>query len=91
METLRAYRLKQKQNPNADRSTLFRYILWDRFSGKLVTDGELDAMAASSNTLAELAFTVLAREKPALAEGRLARSARDAIRQFFVMNYPDGL
>lgn len=91
METLKAYRLKQKQNPNTDRTTLFRYILWDRFSGRMVTDEELNSMAASADTLAELAFAILTREKPTLAEGRLARSARDAIRQFFVMNYPDGL
>jgi hypothetical protein len=91
MDTLRAYRLKQKQNPNADRTTLFKYILWDRFSGRLVPDAELTAMAESSASLAELAFAVLAREKPAMAEGRLAASARDAIRRFFEMNYPAGL
>lgn len=90
MEILRAYRRKQKQNPNADRSTLFKYILWDRFSGRLVADAELEEMAGAA-TLADLAFAILAREKPAMTEGRLERSARDAIQRFFEMNYIDGL
>ena len=91
MDILNAYRLKRKQNPTADRATLFKYILWDRFAGKMIADADLAAMADSAQTLADLAFAVLAREKPALATGRLAQSARDAIRRYYVMNYPDGV
>ena len=91
MDILRAYQLKQKQNPDADRTTLFKYILWDRFSGRLVTDAELNAMAGSSDNLADLVFAVLAREKPTLTQGRLAVSAQDAIKRFFERNYPAGL
>ena len=91
MDILNAYRLKRKQNPAADRATLFKYILWDRFSGRMVADAELAAMADAAQTLADLAFAVLVREKPALATGRLAQSAREAIRRYYVMNYPDGV
>ena len=91
MEILSAYRRKRDQNPTADRTTLFKYVLWDRFSGRLVADSELADMAAASATLSELAFNVLKRERPAMAEGRLEQSARDAIRTYFRMNYPDGL
>ncbi|MEF2229831.1 MAG: hypothetical protein V3571_02800 [Pseudodesulfovibrio sp.] len=91
MDILAAFRLKRKLNPAADRATLFKYVLWDRFSGRMVADAELADMAASARTLADLAFAVLAREKPALAQGRLAESARDAIRRFYAMNYPDAL
>jgi len=91
MQILSAYKLKQKQNPVADRATLFKYILWDRFSGKMISDSELNGVAADSASLSELAYAVLVREKPAMAEGVLAQSAKDAIRRYFRMNYPDGL
>lgn len=91
MEILRAYRRKREQNPAADRPTLFKYIVWERFDGRLVMDSDLDAMVAQSASLADLAFHVLSREKPAMAEGRLAQSARDAIRRYYKQNFPDGL
>ena len=91
MDILSAYRLKRKQNPAADRATLFKYILWDRFAGKMVADDDLAAMAGSARTLADLAFAVLAREKPAMATGLLAQSAREAIRRYYRINYPDGV
>lgn len=91
MEILSAYKLKRKQNPAADQQTLFKFILWDRFSGKMVTDAEMADMAAASKSLSDLAMSVLKKEKPAMADDRLEQSAREAIRQYFVMNYPDGL
>lgn len=91
METLSAYKLKRKQNPSADQATLFKYVLWDRFSGKMISDSEIDAMAKNARTLGELALEILKREKPAMADGRLEASARDAIKHYFVINYPDGI
>lgn len=91
MAVLTAYKAKRRANPAADRTTLYKYILWDRFSGAMVSDAEILEMAASSRSLSELAFAVLAKEKPAMAQGSLADSAREAIRQFFAMNHPDGL
>lgn len=90
MEILHAYKIKQQQNPAADRATLFRYILWDRFRHAMITDAEIDRLVGDCTTLNQLAFAVLAREKPAMAEGVLAQSARDAITRYFSMNYPDG-
>ncbi len=91
METLSAYKLKRQQNPAADQATLFKFILWDRFSGKRIEDSELKAVASASRNLSELAFAILVREKPTMAEGLLKKSAKDAIRQYFIMNYPDGV
>ncbi|MGL1863226.1 MAG: hypothetical protein OCC46_11945 [Pseudodesulfovibrio sp.] len=90
MEILSAYKLKRKQNPAADQPTLFKFVLWDRFSGAMVMDSELANMVTASPSLSELAFQVLAREKPAMAEGRLAQSAREAIKRYYSMNYPEG-
>ncbi|MDC0335348.1 hypothetical protein OAN24_00415 [Pseudodesulfovibrio sp.] len=91
MEVFNAYKRKRDQNPAADQPTLFKYILWDRFSGSMVMDSDIDAMVTVSKSLSDLAFQVLAREKPAMAEGRLEQSARDAIKRYYSMNYPDGL
>lgn len=90
LDILNAYKLKRTQNPAADRNTLFKYLLWDRFKGKMIMDSELDEMAASSNTLSELTLKVLVREKPAMAGGRLEQDAKKAIDQFFSMNFPEG-
>ena len=90
LEILSAYKLKRQQNPSADQPTLFKFILWDRFKNVMVTDAEMANMAASATNLSELALMVLKKEKPAMADGLLEKSARDAIRKFFVMNYPDG-
>jgi len=90
MDILTAYRLKRRQNPAADQATLFKFILWDRFAGKMVADADMADMAASARTLADLTFAVLVREKPALATGRLADSAREAITRYYRINYPDG-
>jgi len=90
MEILNAYKQKRQQNPAADQATLFKYILWDRFTGKMVTDSELGDMASSSRTLSDLALQVLKREKPTMATSRLERNAQDAIKHYFMMNYPDG-
>lgn len=91
MEIHKSYLLKQQQNPGADQATLFKYILWDRFSGMMIPDNEISQIAGRSRTLAELSFEVIAREKPNMAEGRLAQSARDAIKRYYSMNFPKGL
>ncbi len=91
MDILNAYRVKKNQNPAADQGTLFKYILWDRFAGKMVTDAELAEMVAASRTLSALALAVLLKEKPAMEDDRLRRSAQEAIRRFYSMNFPDGL
>lgn len=91
MDILKAFKLKQQQNPAADRSTLFKYLLWDRFSGKMVTDAEMEDMVRNAGSLANLTLMVLQKEKPAMEDSRLEASARDAINQYFRMNYPEGL
>lgn len=90
MEIFSAYKTKQQQNPSADQATLFKYILWDRFKNVMITDADIERIARESKNLNELAYAVLSREKPSMAEGVLAKSAKDAIKQFFSMNYPDG-
>lgn len=89
LEMLTAYKLKRRQNPSADKSTLFKYILWDRFDGTMVLDAELNEMAATSESLNELTLKVLAREKPTMAAGQLKQDAQKAIDHFFAMNLPD--
>jgi len=89
LELLTAYKLKVRQNPAADRATLFKYLLWDRFKGKMIMDAELNEMATSSSNLSELSFKVLSREKPSMVAGKLGSDAQTAIKQFFVMNFPD--
>lgn len=91
MEIHKSYLLKQQQNPGADQATLFKYILWDRFTGMMISDNEISQIAAQTRTLADLSFEVISREKPTMAEGRLAQSARDAIRRYYSMNFPQGL
>lgn len=90
MEIFSAYKAKQQQNPSADQATLFKYILWDRFRNAMITDADIEQIARQARNLNELSYAVLSREKPAMAEGVLAKSARDAIKQFFSMNFPDG-
>lgn len=87
----KAYITKRKQNPAADKATIFKYILWDRFNNKMVTDAEMLEMARSARSLSELTYAILCKENPAMAEGRLAESAQSAIRSYFNMNFPDGL
>jgi hypothetical protein len=89
MEILAAYRAKRRLNPAADKATLFKYILWDRFKGRMIQDSEMDRMAAGAATLAELSLVVIGREKPALVAGRLEQVAREAIRKYYVLNFPD--
>lgn len=91
MEILKSYKVKEQQNPGANKATLFKYILWDRFNGLMIPDSEINQIATQSRSLAELTFEALSREKPAMAEGRLAQSAREAIKRYFSMNYPQGL
>jgi len=91
MEILSIYKLKRQQNPAADQATLFKYILWDRFKNAMVTDAEIAEIATSAGKLSELALMILKKEKPAMTDGLLEKSARDAIRQYYVMNYPDGV
>lgn len=91
MAILNAYRIKRKQNPATDRATLFKYVLWDRFDGTMVSDDDIADMVADSPTLAELSLHVLKRENPAMADPMLEKSAKSAIWQYFVMNYPDGV
>ncbi len=90
MEILKSYKLKEQQNPGADQATLFKFILWDRFNGLTISDSEIQDIASRSRNLAELAFEAVSREKPTMAEGRLAQSAKDAIKRYFSMNYPQG-
>ncbi len=90
MQILSAFKLKRQQNPAADQTTLFKYVLWDRFKNAMVTDAEMAEMSSSAGKLSELALMVLKR-KPAMADGLLEKSAREAIRQYYVMNYPDGV
>ena len=90
MEVYNAYKLKQQQNPAADQKTLFKFILWDRFNNAMVTDAEMASIVEQSKNLNELAYNILIKEKPSMAEGILAQSAKDAIKQYFVMNFPDG-
>lgn len=89
LELFNAYKLKIRQNPGASRTTLFKYLLWDRFKGKMIMDAELNEMATSSANLSELSFKVLSREKPNMVAGNLEAAAKSAIKQFFVMNSPD--
>jgi hypothetical protein len=89
LEILAAFRQKRRLNPAADRATLFKYVLWDRFKGRMILDSDIDRMVAQSSTLGDLAFHVLAREKPAMTDGRLEQTAREAIRKYFVLNCPD--
>ncbi len=91
MQIHQSFELKQKQNPSADQVTLFKYILWDRLSGLTVPDSEIDQIATQARNLADLTFETLTREKPTMAEGRLAQSAKDAIKRYYSMNYPAGL
>ncbi|QJB55958.1 hypothetical protein [Pseudodesulfovibrio sp. zrk46] len=91
MAILNAYKLKRQQNPAADQATLFKYILWDRFKNNMVTDAEMAQMATTAKSLSELSLMVLKKEKPTMSEGLLEKSARDAIRQYYVMNFPDGV
>lgn len=91
MEILSAYKLKRQQNPAADQPTLFKYILWDRFKNAMVTDAEMLEMASSARKLGDLALMVLKKEKPAMSDGLLEKSARDAIQQYYRMNFPDGV
>ncbi len=76
MQILSAYKLKQKQNPVADRATLFKYILWDRFSGKMISDSELNGVAADSASLSELAYAVLVRENRPWPKGSSPKAQR---------------
>ncbi|WP_243544605.1 hypothetical protein [Pseudodesulfovibrio tunisiensis] len=89
LELLTAYREKARRNPSADRRTLFKYLLWDRFRNRMILDEDIEEMAAASRNLCELTFRVIAREKPHMAEGRLAQAVRDQLRQFFTLNAPD--
>jgi len=91
MEILSAYKLKRTQNPAADQPTLFKFILWDRFKSAMVTDAEMLEMSSSARNLSELALMVLKKEKPAMSDGRLEQSARDAIQKYYRMNFPDGV
>ena len=91
IETLKAYKLKRQQNPYAGDTTIFKYILWDRFKDRMIQDSELDAMAENAGSLSELAYAILAVEKPQMAEGKLAQEAKEAIRKFFENNHPAGL
>lgn len=89
LEILKAYREKQRLNPGAPRATLFRYIVWDRFQGRMIMDSELDAMAAASSSLQELAYTIIAREKPHLVRDSLARTVDQELTKFFELNAPE--
>ena len=91
IDVLKAYKLKRQQNPEAGEKTLFKYILWDRFKDRMIADAEIDAMAEDAASLSELSYAILAREKPQMAEGKLADEAREAIQTFFRNHHPDGL
>lgn len=91
MEIHKSFLVKTDQNPTAPQATIFKYILWDRFNGLTISDNEISQIASQCSTLAELAFEAISREKPTMAEGRLAQSAKDAIQKYFRLNYPQGL
>ena len=89
LELITAYRLKRARNPLADRATLYKYLLWDRFSGRMVLDAELDEMARDAGNLLELTLRVIGREKPGLAAGSLRQPLERELRRFFELNAPD--
>ncbi|WP_147819791.1 hypothetical protein [Salidesulfovibrio onnuriiensis] len=89
LEILKAYRDKQRLNPGAPRSTLFKYIVWDRFKGRMIMESELDSMATTSTSLQELAYKVIAREKPHLVRDSLAKTVDDELTRFFELNAPE--
>jgi len=89
LEILKAYREKVRLNPAAPRATLFKYIVWDRFKGRMIMDAELDAMATSSTCLQELVYKIVAREKPHLVRDTLAMTVEQELTKFFELNAPE--
>lgn len=89
LELLNAYKVKRRQNPLADRATLFKYLLWDRFQGKMILDAEIEDMAAEAANLSELALAVLMRERPHLDSPETRQSAARELERFFRLNAPD--
>ena len=89
LELLQAYKRKRSQNPTLDRATLFKYLLWDRFEGRMVLDSELEAMARASANLYELSLAVLFRERPHMDGPGQRDVAEKELARFFKQNAPD--
>ncbi|WP_022662695.1 hypothetical protein [Paucidesulfovibrio longus] len=88
---IKAYKEKRARNPGAGRRTLFKYLLWDRFEGRMIMDSELDEMAAQSSNLYELTLKVVERERPALASPATRPALEKELLRFFQLNAPDQL
>lgn len=91
LELIKAYKEKRARNPQADRRTLFKYLLWDRFEGRMVMDSELDAMAGQSSCLYDLTLKVVSRERPTLASPTTRPALEKELQRFFQLNAPDQL
>ena len=84
-----AYRAKRKSNPDLDRATLYKYVLWDRFQGAMILDREIDEMAGAAESVYELAVMVALHERPQLAEPGLRATLEKELARFFDLNAPD--
>ncbi|MGE4293691.1 MAG: hypothetical protein AB7E32_15950 [Desulfovibrio sp.] len=91
LELIRAYKEKRARNPQAGRRTLFKYLLWDRFEGRMIMDSELEEMAEQCSTLYELTLKVVERERPALASPATRPALEKELLRFFQLNAPDQL
>lgn len=90
-EILDAYERKRRKDPSADRATLYKHLLWDRFQGRMILDEELEDMARNSANLLELTLRVLEREKPNVLARGLRGSVEHELNLFFKLNAPGEL
>ncbi|MEF2145902.1 MAG: hypothetical protein V3573_10685 [Desulfovibrionaceae bacterium] len=91
LELIRAYKDKRARNPMADRRTLYKYLLWDRFQGRMIMDSEIETMASETCSLYELTLKVVERERPALASPATRKALERELTRFFRLNAPDHL
>lgn len=89
LEILKVFRKKKELNPTASDNLLYKYVLWDRFEGKMIMDSELDEMATKAKSLPDLVCAIIFKERPKLQHHGLEKDVCDEVRSFFARTAPE--
>lgn len=91
LELYKAYQAKRTSDPDLERKTIFKHLLWATFDGRMILDEEIDRMAAQATTLFELTIGVVQQLKPQFKDPALNATLKRELHRYFDLNMPDAL
>ncbi len=91
LKMYKGWQAKRISDPELERKIIYKHLLWDVFSGRMIMDEELERMAERAESLYELTILAVEQLKPQFQDRDLNATLKAELKRYFEINMPDAL